>query len=217
MIALIQLGTQKVATVVARNDCCCARAHVGVENQVPFIGGAQDDPRDHVFWVLRGVNRLLLMVVLDVLKQPHVAWILAEGIGGQLTLIGAPMRLLVLVLLRYANRVEVEFVVVGLREPEDGLVSRGELPTSVQTVVTNPGDPVARDHPEVLQDREKLHIQRYESAVVGVRTHLPEDGTCRFQDPPALLQYLPLLVQVDVEGSPTLVLLADVVRRRRDD
>jgi hypothetical protein len=57
----------------------------------------------------------------------------------------ATVELFVLVLLRYADRVKIEDVVIGFREPQNRFVTAREFPGSMKSMLSGPDDAVAGD------------------------------------------------------------------------
>ncbi len=82
------------------------------------------------------------MVVFDIWNYPEVAGVLAHGIAGILSGLGAFEVFLAGILLRYANGVKIEIILVTLCEPEDCLVTPGKPLRAVQAVFEVPDYPV---------------------------------------------------------------------------
>src|ERR1700728_3513639 len=117
------------------------------------------------------MDRLFLVVVLYVTEDPYVSGILTVWIARQLTFVVATPRLLVLILLRHANGIKVERIVIRFREPENGFVPSGELISGVEAVLSYPRDPVSGQQSEPLKDGEESDIKRDESSLICVGTN----------------------------------------------
>jgi hypothetical protein len=63
------------------------------------------------------MDRLLFVIVLDVLEGPHVTRILAKRVARKLPLVVRTPRRLVRILLRNPNGIKKELVVIALGEP----------------------------------------------------------------------------------------------------
>lgn len=68
------------------------------------------------------MDGLFHVITLHVRENPHVAWVLAKRIAGIFPLLGAPIRTLAGVFLRYPNGIKIEGVFVSPREPKNRLM-----------------------------------------------------------------------------------------------
>jgi hypothetical protein len=97
--------------------------------------------------------------------------------------------LLVLVLLRDAYGVNVEFVIVGLREPKNRLVTPGESFFAMKPMAKVPNYPIPTDESVLLEDRVEKAIQRNDFAVFYAIADLPTNAPAVLQYPLTLLDY----------------------------
>ena len=72
------------------------------------------------------MDRLFHVIVLDVGDDPEVPGVLAKGVAGILACFRPLEIFFAGILLGHPHRVEVEDVIVGLGEPDDGLVPAGK-------------------------------------------------------------------------------------------
>ena len=82
--------------------------------------------RDEFDRKLAGMGRFFDVIVLHVRENPHIARILSEWIAGKLACFRTFEIFLAWVLRRNANRVEIERVVIRLREPKNRFMTTGK-------------------------------------------------------------------------------------------
>ncbi len=163
------------------------------------------------------MDRLLGVVVLDVGKRPHIAWVLPQRIARQLARVRPLEVPLAGVLRRDSDRVQVPRVIVSLRPPVDRLVATRESPCAVQAVAEVPDDAVTEFQAVRTKDRIEKRVKRDDFPVLYVVADLPADGALRMQQSYALADDLPLMREVRIHGSLALIGLSQVVGRRRND
>jgi transposase len=160
---------------------------------------------------------LLDMVALNVRNHPQVSRILAKGVTRILAGLWTLEMFLPRVFLGYPHQVEIEQVIVGLGKPDNGCISPRETAAAVQPVFKVPDDAIAHPELESGEDGVENGVQRDDRSTVDVVPHLPANTASRGQRADTLGNDLRLLMEVPVEMESLFVLLADVVRRRRDD
>src|SRR5689334_6972169 len=84
------------------------------------------------------------MVALYVREDPHVAGILAEGVTRKLTLVFPVICPLAWILLRYAEWVEVENVIIALCVPQHSFVTTAKPFPAMEPMLEVPDEPIAK-------------------------------------------------------------------------
>src|SRR5205814_2163262 len=105
---------------------------------------------------------------------PHVTGVFAILICRR----AAPFRPLVVslarILLLDSDLIEIEGVVLALREPKDRLITSGQAPCCMQSVFKEPDDSIPKNHYRVLlDDGIEVRIQREHLAILDVVPDLP--------------------------------------------
>jgi len=156
---------------------------------------------------------LLDMVALDVRNHPDVSRILTQRVTRILAGLWTFEMFLSRIFLRYPHGVKIEHIVVGLGKPDNRFVSPREAAATVQPVLEVPDDTITHPEPEPGEDGIQDRVQRDDRSTVHIVSHLPANTTSLRQHTHTLGNDLRLLLKVEVEMEPLLVLLADVVRR----
>src|SRR5207244_966052 len=151
-----------------------ADADEGIDDEVAGPRHRQHAALDQLDRKLAGMHRLLDVVRLDVREDPDVAGVLAARVprvfARARSLPGALSR----VLLRHPDRIEGEYVVVALREPEDDLVATGETLRAVQAVLEVPDDAIPEPQRGVaLEAGEEQQVERQRLVAADVIADLP--------------------------------------------
>lgn len=163
------------------------------------------------------MRSLLDVVRLHVRDVPYVRGILPQRISRCLPSVWSLEVLLAGILRGNANWIDIEIVVVRLREPHDGLVSSGKSLCAVQPVAKAPDDSVAQLQSMRLEHVVQDNVQRHDFSIAHVIAHLPTKRSIGVKRPHALGYDGFLLLQVPLQACALLVGLSDVVGRGSDN
>src|SRR5438477_6288981 len=99
------------------------------------------------------------------------------------------------ILLRHSHRIKVEVVIVGLREPNNCLVTARKAVCAVQAVLEMPDDAIPHPKLQLAESRIKDCIERDERTVLHVVAHLPADAPRFPECANAFATHHPLLLE----------------------
>jgi len=116
---------------------------IWIENDITWIGAAQNEPFHEFYRKLARMDCLLDVVSLDIGKDPDVTWVFPQRITAVLTSPWSFVVALSWIFLRHSDRIEIKCVAIAFSEPENGFVTTRESLATVETVFKVPHDSIA--------------------------------------------------------------------------
>jgi hypothetical protein len=140
-------------TVLHGGDDTGSHTHIWIENRIASLSQGKNQALNELNWKLARMACLFHMVGFHIRKYPNIAGILSQRIARKLTGLRAFEVFLAGILRWNPNRVQVECVIIALRQPKDSFVPARQLLGTMQTMLEVPNDAVAQLQAEFLENR----------------------------------------------------------------
>src|SRR5581483_3995587 len=145
-------------------------------------------------------------------------WILSQRAPAPLSFLGPLVVPLAWVFLRHAHGIEIEFVVMTLREPEDCLVPPTEAATRVNAVSEGPDDSVSKEQALLRRkDRIDESVEGDRNSASDVMADLPAEAATVLQRADQQGRQSLVIGDEVFDAERTVIFLAHAVRWRGDD
>lgn len=156
----VSLNQQRSPAEPVADDAGGAGACKWIENDIARPGKCQNKSTHKLLRKLAGMSGLLGMAMFDVSDVPHIRRVLAKRVSTEFAFPRPFVMSLPRVLLRHADRIDIEMSVVTLRRPDNRLVPARQTTCAMKAVIEGPDDPVTDLEAEATQDGDRDGIER---------------------------------------------------------
>ena len=115
------------------------------------------------------------------------------------------------------ERIEIEYVIVLLREPQYGFMPSRKPTLTVKPVPEGPHDAVTKLEPVLLEQPVQNYVEWKYFSIIHVVADLPANRAVGMKKTHCLRDGGSLLLYVKLQRRPALVLFANVVGRRSNN